>query len=115
MKNAAKHWGLTSGLLLGAGVGGHALRLVTLEFTDIGPRHAVAGLACLLYAVAGGLTWAEKKAGLWISILGPLGGVTAVLLAPNSSIDTFQIVLGVPQAVAAALAIYLLWKLRGET
>lgn len=112
--NEAKHWGLVSGLLLGAGVGGHALRLVTLDHTDIGARHAVAGFACLLYGVAGALSWAEKKLGLWVSILGPVGGVTAVLLAPNAQIDTFQIVLGVPQALATMLAVYLLWKLRGE-
>lgn len=102
-----KLWGVTCGLLLGAGVGGHALRLVTLE-GGIGPRHLVAGFACLLYGTAGALTWAEKKSGLWVSILGPVGGVTAVLLAPGASIDTFQIVLGIPQAVATLLAIWLL-------
>lgn len=107
-----RHWGLTAGLLLGAGVGGHALRLATLDWDALGARHAVAGFACLLYAVAGGLSWAQKRTGLWISILGPVGGVTAVLLAPGASIDTFQVVLGVPQAVAAALAVYLLWVTR---
>jgi len=107
-----KLWGVTCGLLFGAGVGGHALRLVTLD-GDFGPRFLVAGFACLLYAVAGSLAWAEKKSGLWISILGPVGGVTAVLLAPGASIDTFQIVLGVPQAVATVLAIWILWRTRG--
>lgn len=103
---------MTCGLLLGAGVGGHALRLVTLE-GDIGARHLVAGFACLLYGTAAALTWAEKRSGLWISILGPVGGVTAVLLAPGANIDTFQIVLGVPQALATLLAVWVLLKADG--
>lgn len=104
-----KLWGFVAGLLLGAGVCGHALRLVVLEFNTIGPRHYVAGFAILLYLVAGILVLYKQKTGLWITILGPIGGITAVSLSPNAHIDLFQIVLGIPQFLAIGIAIYLLW------
>ncbi|MCZ7586230.1 MAG: hypothetical protein M5R36_24525 [Deltaproteobacteria bacterium] len=102
-------WGMTTGLLVGAGVGGHALRLVVLGMSGIGARHAVAGFAVLLYGTAAALTFMQRKAGLWIAVLGPLGGVTAVTLAPGASIDTFQVVLGVFQFLALGLSLYLLF------
>ncbi len=105
-------WGLVAGLLLGAGAGGHALRLVTLVDQPLGARHAVAGFAVALYALAGLLALARRREGLWIAILGPVGGVTAVTLAPNAHIDLFQIVLGVPQMAALALAA---WVLRAKS
>jgi len=108
-------WGFVAGLLAGAGVGGHALRLVILSWDEIGARHAVAGFAVLLYGVAATLTFMRKRAGLWIAVLGPAGGVTAVTLAPRANIDAFQIVLGVPQVLAVALAVYLLVGERGRT
>lgn len=101
-------WGLTAGLLLGAGAAGHALRLVTLAGTPPGARHAVAGFAVGLYTLAGILTLLRRREGLWIAILGPVGGITAVTLAPNAHIDLFQIVLGIPQMAALALAARLL-------
>jgi hypothetical protein len=100
-------WGFVAGLLIGAGVGGHALRLVTLGLGEIGPRHAVAGFAILLYGIAGTLVYLRRPAGLWIAILGPVGGITAVTLSPNANIDLFQVVLGIPQMIALALSIYL--------
>lgn len=108
-----KIWGLTAGLLLGAGVGGHALRLVVLgtdfsNMSNIGSRHYVAGFAILLYLIAGLLTLFKSKIGLWIAILGPLGGITAVTLSPNAHIDLFQVVLGIPQFLAIGFSIYLL-------
>ena len=104
-------WGLTVGLLIGAGVFGHALRLVILE-GDWAARHNVAGFAVLLYGVAALFTYLRHKLGLYITILGPLGGMTAVTLAPNASIDTFQFVLGIPQFMAIFLAAYILLKER---
>ncbi|MCC6158355.1 MAG: hypothetical protein IT350_09915 [Deltaproteobacteria bacterium] len=101
-------WGLTAGLLLGAGAAGHALRLVTLAGTPLGARHAVAGFAILLYTLAGVLALLRRREGLWIAILGPVGGVTAVTLAPNAHIDLFQIVLAIPQMAALALSVWLL-------
>lgn len=101
-------WGLIAGLLLGAGVGGHALRLVTLAGTPLGARHGVAAFAVLLYGVAGVLALFRRREGLWIAILGPIGGVTAVTLAPAAHIDTFQLVLGVPQMLALALSVHVL-------
>jgi hypothetical protein len=105
-----KIWGFVAGLLIGAGVFGHALRLVILESNEITPRHYVAGFAVLLYSVSGLLTYFRKKSGLYIAILGPVGGITAVSLAPNAQIDTFQIVLGIPQMLAVVMAIYILTK-----
>lgn len=104
-------WALAAGILFGAGVGGHALRLVVLE-GGLGARHLVAGAACLLYGVAALLTFLEKKAGLWITVIGPMVGISAVLLAPNASVDAFQITLGVFQAVATLIALVVLWRTR---
>ena len=107
--NIERTWGLVSGLLIGAGVCGHALRLVTLGFADgFTARHAVAGFAVLLYAVAGALAGGRHRAGLWIAILGPVCGLTAVTLSPNAQVDAFQLTLGVPQMLALVLAAYLL-------
>ena len=101
-------WGFVAGLLAGAGVFGHALRLVILGTGEIGARHFVAGFAVLLYAVAAALAFTRHKAGLWVAILGPLGGITAVTLAPSAHVDTFQVVLGIPQFVALGLSVYIL-------
>lgn len=110
-----KIWGLVAGLLLGAGVGGHTLRLVVLgidfnNMSSITSRHYVAGFAILLYLIAGILTFLKNKIGLWIAILGPLGGITAVTLSPNAHIDLFQVILGIPQFLAIGLSMYLLWS-----
>jgi hypothetical protein len=103
-------WGLVTGLLVGAGVFGHALRLVILGTDEFVGRHAVAGFAVLLYGVASAFAFFRHRAGLWIAVLGPVGGITAVTLSPNAHVDAFQIVLGVPQIMALALALYLLRK-----
>jgi hypothetical protein len=101
--------GLVVGLLLGAGVAGHVLRLVTLEPLSSGAtgRHGVALVAIAIYSVAALLVGCDVSAGYWIAILGPVGGVTAVL-ATGNTIDRFQVVLGVPQAIAGALSIVAL-------
>jgi hypothetical protein len=103
-------WGFIAGLLLGAGAGGHALRLVVLGMDTLTTRHYVAGFAVILYLVAGLLVCLRRKAGLYIAILGPLGGITAVTLSPQAQIDTFQVVLGIPQFLAIGLSVWLLIK-----
>lgn len=108
--NFNKIWGFVAGLLIGAGLFGHALRLVILGTEIITPRHYVAGFAVLLYLIAGLLVYFRKKSGLYIAILGPVGGITAVSLSPNAHIDTFQVVLGIPQMLAAVLSVYILIK-----
>jgi len=104
-------WDLTSGILFGAGVGGHALRLVTIE-GDFGVRSLIALAACLLYGVASALTFFRKKLGLWVSVIGPAVGVSAVLLTRDASVDAFQVVLGIFQAVATFLSMIVLWRSR---
>lgn len=110
MTKYEKYWGLVAGLLLGAGVFGHALRWVVLGFAQVGSRHYVAGAAICLYLVAAILVFLKNKIGLFLATIGPLMGVTAVALAPNAQIDTFQLVLGIPQFLAIALSVYLYIK-----
>ena len=53
-KNYTIIWGLIAGLLIGAGVFGHALRLQVLGFGDgWSGRHTVAGAAVIMYLVSG--------------------------------------------------------------
>ena len=105
-------WGFVAGLLLGAGVAGHALRLVVLGPEGAPARLAVAALGVILYAVATALVWQRNKLGLWIAVLGPLGGITAVTLSPSAQIDLFQVTLGIPQMVALVCSAWLLSKSR---
>jgi hypothetical protein len=104
--------GFISGLLFGAGVGGHALRLVMLvqdglPFQQQRGRYFVAISAIVFYSIAFILVALGWKSGLVLSIVGPLIGVSAVLLL-KQKIDLFQIVLGVFQLVAVIGAIALL-------
>lgn len=101
---------LIAGLLFGSGVGGHALRLVTLEPVDTKSTRArafIAGAAMVIYAIGGALCLAHDPAGLLIAILFPVVGVTAVV-ATGHKVDAFQVVLGVPQVVAAVLSVAVL-------
>lgn len=106
--------GILVGLLVGAGVFGHALRLVTLQGQpDAAGRRGVAVAAIVIYGVASALLLgSDSKAGLWVATVGPLLGLSSVLVLKafgrSSGVDHFQIVLGVPQAVAIALASHLL-------
>ncbi len=99
--------GLLVGSLVGSGVGGHALRLVALGTAQPSSRHYVAVAGIVLYTVAAVLTATGALSGPVISILGPVVGLTAVLLS-KSKVDTFQIVLGVFQVLSAAVGVYLL-------
>jgi hypothetical protein len=109
MNDVALLQGILVGLLVGAGVFGHALRLVTLDFHDPDDRAriAVASFAIGLYAVAAGLVLAGGPVGPMIAVGGPILGITAVVLS-GGRVDMFQIVLGVPQVLAAVVAIVLL-------
>lgn len=100
--NTVLWYGVLAGLLTGAGVGGHSLRLVTLE-GSANERKWVAWSGIVLYAVASAAALFQHSLGCWISILGPVVGITAVLVTGNK-IDRFQIVLGVFQALAAIVA-----------
>jgi hypothetical protein len=104
-----------AGLLFGAGVGGHALRLVTLDSLK-GPRAFIAWSAMVIYGLGVALCLFEQAAGLYIAIVFPVVGVSAVLLTKNK-VDAFQRVLGVFQLVALfASALRLLsgaWLLLG--
>ena len=107
-----KFYGFISGLLLGAGVGGHALRLVLLGSEDFTARHFVALSAVFIYGVAAFLAFLKNKAGLYIAIFGPLSGITMVTLAKNAHIDTFQVVLGISQFIAMIFSVYVLYRER---
>ena len=113
-------YGIIAGLLWGAGVGGHALRLVTLNpeeyvvldghlpYTDAlkaeRARRFIAWSAIVVYGLGGLLCACQSPIGPAIAILFPLVGVTAVLVTGHK-IDLFQVVLGIPQVVAALLSI----------
>lgn len=97
-----------SGLLFGAGVGGHALRLTLLseggfKKEDKG-RIFVAISAMTIYGIATVLALYQNYGSLIIASVGPLLGVSAVYLF-HKEIDRFQLVLGIFQAVAAVLSI----------
>jgi hypothetical protein len=113
-------YGLIAGLLLGAGVDGHALRLVTLNpeeyvvldghLSDADARKAertrrfIAWSAIVIYGLGAALCLQQSVWGLIIAIVFPAVGVAAVLVTGHK-IDLFQAVLGVPQLLAAALSI----------
>ena len=101
-----------AGLLLGAGVGGHALRLVVLS-QDNEPdaqqrgRYAVAIAGMVLYGFAALLASLQHPLGLVITIVGPGVGVGAVLVL-GAKVDRFQVVLGVFQLAAAVVSLGML-------
>lgn len=117
-----------SGLLLGAGVGGHVLRLVMLHEEErqideldravgtdteawarrsLHGRMFVAWSAVAVYTMATVLVGLGHPAGLMIAVVGPVVGASTVV-ALRARIDRFQIALGVFQGLAAALALYRL-------
>lgn len=108
--NKDKIWGIITGLLLGAGVFGHALRIVILDNSTFTDRHSVALAAIGIYLAATIFSFFKNKIGLYIAIIGPLIGITAVTFSPKAQIDLFQMVLGIPQFLAIFLSIYLLIK-----
>jgi hypothetical protein len=116
-------YGFISGLLVGAGVGGHALRLVTLnpeEYVVLDghlsnadarkaerTRRFIAWSAIVIYGVGSVLCAFQNVGGPIIAIVFPFVGVTAVLVTGHK-LDMFQIVLGVFQALAAVLSVAVL-------
>lgn len=101
--------GALVGMLVGAGVCGHVLRLATTEPPENGraDRRLIALAGVLLYGVAAVLTAVGAQVGPWLAIVGPAVGLSAVLLTRNE-VDTFQIWLGVFQAGTAVLAVLVL-------
>ncbi|TAL41404.1 MAG: hypothetical protein EPN91_10845 [Salinibacterium sp.] len=122
--------GLVAGLLIGAGVGGHALRLVTpgpVAATCEGlgcalgtrsirgsskaadARRFIATSAMVLYSIAAVLVLRGYASGYMVAVLGPLVGLSAVLIARRTDkdvqVDRFQVVLGLFQGIAAVASI----------
>ena len=97
-------WGFTAGVLFGAGVGGHCLRL--LDTACGSARQYVAAIAVLVYALATALTACHSSWGLVLAMGGPPVGLTLVL-ATHNTVDRFQVVLGVFQLAAAVSAGFL--------
>jgi hypothetical protein len=98
-------YGLIAGLLFGSGVGGHALRILTT--TD--PTRLFIAYAAMVIYFGGGVfcLMPNPIAGLVIAVLFPIVGVTAVIVTGHK-VDKFQIVLGIPQVVAAVLSVVAL-------
>ena len=100
------------GLLVGAGVCGHALRIVTLREDMIRDdqqrgRYFVALSAIVFYSVSAVLVGLGWTTGLVLSVVGPFIGITAVLLL-KQKVDTFQKVLGVFQLIPVVMSAKLL-------
>lgn len=103
--------GIIAGLLLGSGVNGHALRLVTLAGDpDAKGRRFVATAACLIYGGAAISVIAGSPVGYVVAIVGPVVGVTSVL-ALRAKVDRFQVVLGFGQVAAGLLSAWELARL----
>lgn len=96
-----------AGLLVGAGVCGHALRLATLEQGEQ-DREWIAIAAMFWYGTAAMYCGQENSIGAWMAIVGPALGLTAVLLTRNR-VDKFQVTLGVFQLLAAVEAVRILF------
>lgn len=108
-------WGLLAGLMAGV-VQSHAVQPVAaltgaLEWQG---KTWVSVAGAVLYGVALALLLLRKRAGLWVAVLGPPAGFTAVLLGVLAvhlgwssgpmRVDAFQVVGGVPQLAALWLA-----------
>ena len=98
-------YGFLAGLLLGAGAGGHALRLTETPLPKA--RRDIAVAAIVLYCLAAVGAALQSVVGPLIAIVGPVVGVSAVLLT-GYKIDRFQAVLGVFQLLAALVSVGLL-------
>lgn len=103
-------YGEITGLLIGAGVGGHALRVVVLSQDPIPNekqkgRYALAICAMVFYSISAFLVHQEYMFGLIMSVIGPFLGLTTVLVFLKDKVDLFQRVLGVFQALPVLLAI----------
>lgn len=106
--------GFIAGSLLCAGVGGHALRLVTLRGALFAPENRgrvfIAVSAIVIYGLATVLVLLGLTAGYWLALIFPFVGVSAVLLlGKRAHIDLFQVVLGVFQFLAAGLSAWMLF------
>lgn len=82
----------------------HLLRLADND-PDPKSRVWVAVIALVLYSTVSALCASGLWAGLILSVVGPLGGLTAVL-ATGNKVDRFQIILGIPQFIGVAVAVW---------
>lgn len=102
-------WGIVLGLLIGANLGGHVLRLTLLGFSAITPRHYIPIFALVLYFVAAVLVFLKQKVGLWIALLAPFVGLIIISIVPNLHLEPFQVAMGVIEFPAVLCAAYLLF------
>ncbi len=102
-------WGVILGLLIGANLGGHVLRLTLLGFSTITQRHYIPLFALVLYGVAAVLVFLKRKAGLWIALLAPLVGLLIISIVPNLHLEPFQVAMGLIEFPAILCAAYLLF------
>jgi hypothetical protein len=66
-------WGIVLGLLIGANLGGHILRLTLLGFSPITPRHYIPIFALGLYFVAAVLVFLKRKGRIMDCAAGSIG------------------------------------------
>lgn len=99
--------GVLIGNLVGSGIGGHALRLVTLG-PGLTTRHYIAWAGVALYAICTTLCVLQLSAGFVLTILGPVVGISATLITKNK-VDAFQVFLGLFQVVSMVFACILLF------
>lgn len=99
-----------AGLLLGAGVCGHALRLVTegngFRFPQT-PREWIAWCAIFIYGAATILCLFGHPIGPLIAVIFPFVGITAVIVT-GEGLDFFQLTLGIFQFIALIASLFLL-------
>lgn len=98
--------GMLIGNLIGSGVGGHALRLVSLG-PGLTSRHYIAWAGVLLYSICTVLVILQLSSGLVLTAFGPIVGLSATWLTKNKP-DAFQLVLGMYQMVSVVIAVGLL-------
>jgi hypothetical protein len=100
--------GIVVGLLLGAGVCGHLLRLVTLGWPHVlvpAARFHIAFFAIMIYGIATLLVLQGNVIGHLMTLCFPFVGLTAVMIT-KQKVDIFQIVLGIFQLLASLISLY---------
>jgi len=103
-------WGLIQGLMLGIAIM-HAEQPIAVIYGDLDMKLKIWVAVCggVLYTSTFlGLHFRERWA-LWVSIFGPIVGLTSVLLL-GAEVDTFQIMCGIAQFYAAFTAVEILRK-----
>lgn len=104
--------GLLIGLLICA-VDGHILRMLTLKKGEK-TRWFVAGAAVVIYSIAAIATCVQFAVegvliGPAIAVVFPIVGITTIIFNRSTSVDAFQIVLGIPQVAGMIIAALILF------